>query len=759
MNALVLVARSLWRVQARALVLLAVLGGVGLGCAATAAASARRADSAYDRLRSETLAPDALMDGTGVTDETAARLRALPEVAGLGRFSYTFVAPKPLVAGRDAGAFVGLDDDFMTRVYRPLVLRGRLPRRGATDEVVVNEALARVGGYRVGQRVALRAGDDRTPIGDAVVVGVTRAIFDVGVGASSPAMLLDADFLAAHPDVEIGPQPGLVVKLRRGDADLPAFRRHAAEIVGGEVQIQSATEEANAAERTLAVQTYGYAVLAAVALLVTAVAVVQALSRILSSALADLPTLVAMGFAPRQRLGLGAVLVAPVALLGLLVGAVGSVAASPLIPTGFARTVDPARGVQADLLVVVVLVAAWVLLVAAAGVALAWRERPERDGGRVRQPSRMTGGLPPRMRLGADAALARATTPAGVAARSALVAVAIGVAGVVAVVGFSGSLARLLDRPDLEGWGFDAAVSVEAPLADLRAGTDLDPAAVADHRWGSVVFVRLDGVVVEGYALAPGSLAPTLRAGRTVRAGDEVVLGADTMRTLGVGIGDVVTASGTEGRARLRVVGSAAFPELGNNADLASAAMLSRATARRVGAVETASMVLVERAPGAAGDLGTFPDEAEVVTPFHAPRVQNLDQVGAIPWLLGVGMALVALAGLAHGLLRSVQLRRHDLAVLAGMGYRTRDLRAILAWQATVCAGLGAVIGVVFGVLGGRLAWAPVASSTGVVTAHVVRVLTLVAVVAVAVLVANLLAVGAARHFRRTPPAFDLRTE
>ncbi len=133
--------------------------------------------------------------------------------------------------------------------------------------------------------------------------------------------------------------------------------------------------------------------------------------------------------------------------------------------------------------------------------------------------------------------------------------------------------------------------------------------------------------------------------------------------------------------------------------------------------------------------------------------------VGAIPWLLGIGMALVAFAGLAHGLLRSVQLRRHDLAVLAGMGYRNRDLRAILAWQATVCAGLGAAVGVVAGVIGARFAWAAVASSTGVVTAHVVRWATVLGVVALAVIVANALAVGAARHFRRTPLAVDLRVE
>ena len=219
-------------------------------------------------------------------------------------------------------------------------------------------------------------------------------------------------------------------------------------------------------------------------------------------------------------------------------------------------------------------------------------------------------------------------------------------------------------------------VNLNGPLDDLRAGTDLESVpTVADHRFGSVVFVRLDGVVVEAYALASGSLAPTVRSGRTgaERADDEVVLGADTMRRLDVGIGDAVTASGTEGRTRLRVVGLGRVPRAREQRRPApSAALLTRSTTLRVGAVETASIALVDFAPGGdAHDLRTVPEDSEVITPFHTPRVENLDQVGAIPWLLGIGMAFVAFAGLAHGLLRSVQLRRHDLAVLAGLGYRT----------------------------------------------------------------------------------------
>ncbi len=163
LSALVLVARSLWRVQGRALVLLALLGGVGLGCAMTAAASARRADTAYDRLRAATNAPDVLMDGAALSDDNVAQLDALPEVAGAARFSYTPIAPAPLVPGRDSGAFVGLDDGYLDRVYRPLVRDGRLPRPGAPDEVVVNEALAEPASVSAGASAAIRGRPDRRP--------------------------------------------------------------------------------------------------------------------------------------------------------------------------------------------------------------------------------------------------------------------------------------------------------------------------------------------------------------------------------------------------------------------------------------------------------------------------------------------------------------------------------------------------------------------------------------------------------------------
>jgi ABC-type lipoprotein release transport system permease subunit len=767
MAVLALLARSIWRHRVRSLVALAVVGGIGLGVVMTAVASARRADSAYTRLRQKTLAPDALGDGSSLTDADVARLAATPSIEGVARFSYTPVAPEPLRLNQAAG-FVGLDPDFLRAVYRPQVRAGRLPRRDASDEVVVNEALAKAAGYQVGQRITLRVGDNVDDIGKVTIVGITRGVFDVGVTASTPAMLMPSTLLEAHGDaIEIGPEPALIARLSDGAAGVPQFRRALREVVGEKVEVQTGAQEARSSQRTLRVQTYGYALLAAVVLIALGVAVAQALSRVLSSALVDLPTLVSMGFRPEQRVLLGVWLVVPVAVIGAVTAVVVATLASPLIPTGYARTVDPFHGTHLDLLSIVLLGTAWVLGVAAVGAALAWRERPGRSEPRARRVNRVFTGMPLRPRLGGQAAFAPARSPAGVAARSSLAGVAVGLAGIVAVTIFATSLDYAFAHPKVEGWSFDAALSTDPGSADaLRTSlSDLrrDP-RVAAAASASLVYLKLDGHVVETYAFAPDStLHPSLRSGHMPQQDGEIALGRDTMRDLGLSIGDRVLAKGLEGRAKLRVVGSAVYPELGNNGDLANAASVTRATAARLGGPPVSALTLIRMQPGEdPSSLQRYAPQdggVELVTAFHAPRVKNLDELGAIPWLLAGGLGLIALLALGHGLLRSVQTRRHEDAVLLVIGFRPRDVRSIINWQATFGVAIGAVVGAVIGIIGGRVAWSAVAAATGIVNRPVVPIGIIVVAVGAAVLVANVMAFVMARPLARTAPAAALRTE
>lgn len=557
MSATWALSRSMLRRQGLALLVVAILGGLGLGLAMTAANGARRADTAYTRLRQATLAPDVLLDGTELDDGDVRTLGAIPEVTGVARFTYTPVTPSSLRPGVDGGAFVGLDPDILARVYRPLVLSGRLADPGASDEVVVNEALAEAAGLRAGQRVELVSGfEESSPIGEATVVGVVRGIFDVGANSGNPSMLLSKAFLDAREEqLELGPQPSVLVRLDGGDEELLAFLRAASTALGRNVVAQaSGDEEATSTERTLAVQTIGLGLLAAVAGLATLAAVVQALSRLIDRALIDLPVLVAIGVRPRQRITLGGVLALPVVAVSGLVAAGLAFLASPLIPTGFARAADPIRGLHLDAIVVAGAVALWALAVGGACVALAWwhRDKAEREHRAVRT-RRLLRSLPPRVRLGGDAALVPFSSRGGVASRSALVACVISVAGVVAIATFGASLAHLLDTASLQGWSFDAVIdSGDADLDSFRRSLAplMEDDAVGEVAWVAVVEIEIDGHAFEAYAFDPdgGRLHPTMRSGRPPLADDEIALGADLLRGGDLSLGDTVSVSGPLGK-------------------------------------------------------------------------------------------------------------------------------------------------------------------------------------------------------------------
>jgi ABC-type lipoprotein release transport system permease subunit len=768
MIAIGMLVRSILRRQLAGFVLLAVIGGLGMGFSMVAMAGARRADSAYDRLRLATRSPDAMFDGTGVDDATLGRLAEVPEVRAIARFSYTPVSPASLAPGVDSGAFVGFDDDFLTRVYRPLVLSGRLPRPDAADEVLVNESLAKVGHLRAGQRVTLVSGFDKpASIGDATIVGVVRGIFDVGANTQNLSMLLSKAFLDQHRDqLQIGPQPGVLVRLADGESGIAGFERAARAVTGRDVAAQfSGNDEAEPTARVLAVQTIGLALLGLVAFVATIAVTLQALSRLLDDALADLPILVAIGLRPRQRLTVGALLAVPVALVGCLVASGVATFASPLVPTGFARAVDPVRGIRVDLTVVVAMAIVWVLAIGGIGVALAWRHGRGSTRRRSRgRTGRLVGSLPARARLGCEAALVPVRGPGGAASRSALVAVAFAVTCVIALGTFGVSLRHLLDDPALQGWDFDAAIvsgdgsvdSLQQSLSGLSSDGNVEGIG-----WMSIVDVEIEGRPVEAYAFEPGgAIHPTMRFGHPPLADDEVVLGADIMARRGLSIGDTVEVAGQSDSTRLVVVGSATYPELGNNSDLAGGASLTMATASRLGVVVHGGAALIRLGPGArTGSLAKYSGAGEFVMPFRPPRVRNLEQVGALPWVLATFVALLGLFAVGHGMWRSVRARRRDLAVLATVGFRPRDLRAIVLWQATCIAVVGIGFGVIAGIILGKAAWTAVAGFTGVVDQLVVPVLGIVVVTVVVLGLHGLIGLMAARWAVNSSPAVGLRSE
>ena len=103
--------------------------------------------------------------------------------------------------------------------------------------------------------------------------------------------------------------------------------------------------------------------------------------------------------------------------------------------------------------------------------------------------------------------------------------------------------------------------------------------------------------------------------------------------------------------------------------------------------------------------------------------------------------------------------RRAEVAVLKTLGFERRQVRAMLAWQATALAAIGLVVGIPLGLLVGNAVWNRVAESLGIAPVIALPALALVALVPVAIAVFNAVAFWPARSAARTWPTRALAAE
>jgi ABC-type lipoprotein release transport system permease subunit len=140
-------------------------------------------------------------------------------------------------------------------------------------------------------------------------------------------------------------------------------------------------------------------------------------------------------------------------------------------------------------------------------------------------------------------------------------------------------------------------------------------------------------------------------------------------------------------------------------------------------------------------------------------EIVNFRSMGTIPTVLASGLAAGAVAALGLTLAASVRRRRRDLALLKSMGFTQRQLAASIAWQSSVAALIGCVVGIPLGVVVGRALWISFATSIHAVPAPTVPALTLVLVGLGALVFANLVAAIPGRIAARTSTALVLRAE
>jgi FtsX-like permease family len=795
--------RSELRTRWRLWLGLALLIGLAGAAAVAAAAGARRTETAYPRFVQAQNGYDLVTGGSaGNIDpgRALARIEAMPAVGQWARIDVAAssailpsgrVAPAPeLMAVTDLTGRAGF------RLNRFKVISGRMANLGAPDEAMIDFPTADREDLRVGSIIRFIVGSpDVKPARLAAVriVGVVASPGQfpaVGASSASGSVYVTPAFVRSNG---IRPSPGdagLLIRLRHGAADRDAFLRQmrAAGLGGVDIPEVQQTQTAGI-QRSIRLESQALWALSVLIGLAAFAVVGQSLARQTYLDSADLPVLRALGFSRAQLVSLGILRAGAIGVAAACVVVPVAVLLSPLAPVGLARIAEPDPGFAVDALPLVlgaVLVAFLTMLASAVPAWTAARTaatvRREDPGPGHARSSAFTYALSRAWRSPAAATGIRMALQPGrgrtaVPVRSAIFGATLGVAALTASLVFAASLGHLLTTPRLSGFTWDAFVSVESGLPRAAAALRADP-KIAGYTRGGFAGVRIGQVKVMALVLGgSGPARPVITAGVAPAAGDEVALGASTMRAAHTAIGRTVDlvldqAGGHPKPARMRVVGTVIVPptpflvtKLGEGAALAlpGYVRIDPGAARQPGGLP----FLVCFAPGVSRDAGLAAVTKDItglpgpyVTAAERPaNVVSLASIAGLPVALSGLLALIAAGTLAHTLVSSTRRRRRDLAILKTLGFTRRQVRHGVGWQATTIAGIALLIGLPAGIAGGRWAWRVFAAQLGVLPEPAVPLTTVFIAIPAALALANLIAAAPARAAARTQPGAVLRTE
>lgn len=797
--------RHRWRALLGLTLLLGLVGGVVL----TAATGARRTDTVYPRLMAWSNASqlDIVPQGTGQHGYYTALAR-LPQVEAMGIGQLDQAA---LPSERDAEVQLASSPDgsFGARTDQVRVLAGHLFDPHAAGQAMIDQDMAAAEHLKPGGTVRLLVvpNDPATGTPDfakAVQVAflVTAIVtFDPQIeiadgGYGAPTVLASAPFAATPIARAASYGDEAAVRLRPG-ASMSQFVAAASALAkryagtpsqpgtGGRVDVVSPADQIAALEQSVRPQAVALAAFAALAGLIALAVLSQLLSRQLALDAAELPVLRAIGATRGALVALSLARLAAVTVGGALIAVAVAVAASPLMPIGPARAAEPTPGVEVNFAVLGAGAAVITLLPLAFLARAAWRVAAQAAGPPGRTATGSGAARPSRL----PALLSRAGSVAGtlgvrlafepgrgrtaVPVRSALAGSVIAIGAVVAAGVFGASLLGLIGTPHEYGQNWDAMTDlgfggVPPQLAAKFIAANPAVAQYAAGDYGAVT-IKERNIAAIGLDERGGHGYLTLLAGRAPAAVGEIALGAQTMRALGLRLGQAVRvtanhqSTSTEDKTTvMRVVGVVVLPRFARGS--------FAPTGLGAGAVVPAS-VLTEpnRSSGCAGPLcynffllryqpGTDPAVQDarmtaLLRAQHCPidscattgdqrpaAILNYATVRDVPLVLGAVLAVLALCTLAHVLLTSVRRRRRDLAVLKTLGLTRPEVLRLVAWQATALAAAALLVGVPLGVIAGRQAWAFFANAAGVAPRPDVPLSLVLLAVPVTLLLANVIA-------------------
>jgi hypothetical protein len=799
-------ARSELQRRWRAMVVLGLLAGLTCGLAAAAISGARRTDASWERLRHETLASDAIVFASqaGIHQVDWDPVAALPYVDGVGAFSF--------VAADGVDMLVSQYGDWLTKVDRPRIIEGRRPDPDDPTEVVLERpSIASdptAPKVHVGQALPahlftseqMKAGRFATPEGPKLtfhVVGISESPFSMSaIPPTAGSLFVGPAFRAHHADA-IVEFTNLLVRLHDPARDIRRLEADIARMFPGQgVPVYDLGAASKRVTNGTGLETTGLLLFALAVAAAGMVIVGQALTRSVRAAGGDLSTLSAIGFDRRGRASALALPHLVSAATAVVTASVVAVLLSPRFPIGLGRRVDPDVGLHLDLPIVVGGAAVVGLLLTGATAISAWRASAVQHQGSAERPSSLVGltrrlgfGVP--VVVGAGLALEAGRGRRSLPVRSALTGTAVGVLGLVGALVFLRGLDDAATHPERFGsvWNLEASFDGD----DISVWDAVPKQLAADPSVASVSTVgRAQGpvgdIVLPFYAIEPSS-GPVLRFttvdGRGPTRPGEVALGPDSAHVLGLHVGDPLVLNGH----RFRVVGLAllpttphssfdqgvwfvpddvlrAFPmserrSLSNafEADLTDDATFE--TAFFVRGFEAVTFVPGTDEKAAYSRLFKIVSNADGLLDLPTPSADqaSMRNVRTLPLLFGVFAPLVALAALLHVSSSAVRRRGTELAILRTLGLTPRQAGACVAWQSTVLAMIGILVGAPVGYAVGRVAWRAVAENTPMLAVIPSPILGLALVLPVTVLAANLAGARPAWRASRTSPAAHLRVD
>jgi len=810
--------RRRWRPALVLALLLGLLGGVVL----TAAAGARRTDTAYPRLLAWANASQVAIvpQGTGMNGYYTA-LAKLPQVQSMA-IGQLFQAALPADRQTPVQLIVSPDGRYGTQVDRARVLAGHRFTEGLAGQAMVNQAMAAAEHLAPGDvvRVLGIPNDPKTGTPDyskavtytfhvTAVVALDPLMDLQDGGYGSPAVLVSAPFAAAPLASLMSYGDEAAVRVRPGAAMnefIAAANTLASQYkgtTGGRVDVNSHADQVTALEQAARPQAAALAAFAVLAGLIALVVLGQLLSRQLALESAEFPVLRAFGATRATLVALSLARLAVITVGGALLAVVIAVATSPLMPVGPARAIEPAPGVEVNLAVLVAGLAAIALLPLLVLSPVAWRVAAQaagplgvtEPGQRRGRPSRLaamlsrTASVPGAVgvRLAFEPGRGRTAVPV----RSALAGSVIAVAAVAAAGVFGASLVSLIGTPRAYGQNWDAVTDlgfggVSQQTADrFLAATP----SITQYAAGDYGEVTIAGKPIAAIGLNDDAGYLTLLAGRAPRGGAEIALGARTMHDLGLRLHQSVQVTANHESSSttpdtitaMRVVGVVVLPRFARGT--------FAATGLGTGAVVSTSVLtepdqitgcpkspcynffLLRYRPGtdqaaqnagltSALRAGGCPIGSCLTSVDQRPaEIRNYASVRDVPLALGAVLAALAVATFAHVLLTSVRRRRRDLAVLKTLGLTRAQVLRLVAWQATAMAAAALLAGLPLGVIAGRLAWAFFANAAGVAAQPDVPLPLILLAIPATLLLANLIATSPGWTAARVRPAVALRAE